>query len=138
MTPFASLDPGQKKAPGIASDAAKPVPTQLATRYDGRAKVTGAAKYAAEFKSPTVATYAYIVQSTVPSGRIISIDQAAAMKSSGVLAVITPFNAPKLPPANPQPPARRYITVLQELDVFYNGQPIAVVVARSLAEANAS
>jgi xanthine dehydrogenase YagR molybdenum-binding subunit len=52
-----------------------------------------------------------------------------------VLAVITPFNAPRLPVASPQPPARRHVTVLQEKEVFYNGQPIAVVVARSQQEA---
>jgi xanthine dehydrogenase YagR molybdenum-binding subunit len=124
-----------QNAPSIASDAARPAPIQLRTRYDARAKVTGAAKYAAEFKTPTDVAYAYIVQSTISSGRLTSIDQAAAEKSSGVLAVITPFNAPKLPAASPQPPARRHVTVLQERDVFYNGQPIAVVVARSLPEA---
>jgi xanthine dehydrogenase YagR molybdenum-binding subunit len=135
MTAIASRESSQQKAPSIASDAAKPAPNQLSTRYDGRAKVTGAAKYAAEFKSPAEPAFAFIVQSTIASGHIASIDQAAAIKSSGVLAVLTPFNAPKLPPANPQPPARRHITVLQEREVFYNGQPIAVVVARSLPEA---
>jgi xanthine dehydrogenase YagR molybdenum-binding subunit len=124
-----------QQSPPIAADAPSPPPKQLATRYDGRAKVTGAAKYAYEFKPPADPVYAYIVQSTIASGRVASIDQAVAEKSSGVLAVITPFNAPKLPAANPQPPARRHITLLQETDVFYNGQPIAVVVARSLPEA---
>ncbi len=107
---------------------------QLPHRYDGVVKVTGKAKYAAEFdvKNPA---YAYIVQSTVPSGALIAIDQTAAGHASGVLAVITPFNAPELPKPKPQPPARRHITVLQEKDIWYNGQPIAVVVANSLDEA---
>jgi xanthine dehydrogenase YagR molybdenum-binding subunit len=125
----------QQRAPSIATDASKPASKQLATRYDARAKVTGAAKYAVESRPPTDPVYAFMVQSTIPSGRLASIDQAAAMKSSGVLAVITPFNAPKLPVASPQPPARRHVTVLQETDIFYNGQPIALVVARSLPEA---
>ena len=38
-----------------------------------------------------------------------------------------------MPP--PQPPARRNLTVLQDTNVSYNGQPIALVVARSLPEA---
>jgi xanthine dehydrogenase YagR molybdenum-binding subunit len=135
MSPTATEELEHKKAPSVATEHSKPDSTQLATRYDARAKITGAAKYAAEFKSPTDAVYAYIVQSTIPSGQIVSIDDAAAIKSSGVLAVITPFNAPKLPVAKPQPPARRHITLLQERDVFYNGQPIAVIVARSLPEA---
>jgi xanthine dehydrogenase YagR molybdenum-binding subunit len=121
--------------PSVASDAPNPAPQQLAVRYDGRAKVTGSAKYAAEFKPPLHAVYAFVVQSTIPSGSIAAIDQSAAEQASGVLAVITPFNAPRLPVAGPQPPARRHITVLQEKDVFYNGQPIALVVAASLPEA---
>jgi xanthine dehydrogenase YagR molybdenum-binding subunit len=107
----------------------------MPTRYDAHAKVTGQAKYAVEFKPPTDPAFAYMVLSTIPSGSIASIDQAAAEKSAGVLAVITPFNAPKLPTHSPRPPARRHITVLQETDVFYNGQPIAVVVAHTLPEA---
>jgi xanthine dehydrogenase YagR molybdenum-binding subunit len=135
MMSTATQNTKAQKAPSIASDASKPASKQLPTRYDARAKVTGAAKYSAEFQPPADPVYAYIVQSTIASGRITSIDQAAAMKSSGVLAVMTPFNAPKLPVSGPQPPARRHITMLQEPDVFYNGQPIAVVVAHTLPEA---
>jgi xanthine dehydrogenase YagR molybdenum-binding subunit len=129
------LDDQRRKAPSIASDAAKPAPKQLATRYDAHAKVTGKAQYAVEFKPPADPAYAYVVQSAIPSGKIASINQAASEKASGVLAVLTPFNAPKLPVTGPQPPARRHVTLLQEPDVFYNGQPIAVVVAKSLPEA---
>jgi xanthine dehydrogenase YagR molybdenum-binding subunit len=123
------------QVPSIAADAPLPAAKQLPTRYDGRAKVTGQAKYAVEFKPPAEPAYAYIVRSTIPSGSVTAIDQEVAEKSAGVLAVITPFNALKLPVASPQPPARRHITVLQEPDVYYNGQPIAVVVARSLPQA---
>jgi xanthine dehydrogenase YagR molybdenum-binding subunit len=123
------------QGPSIATEAPLPAAKQLATRYDGHAKVTGQARYAVEFKPPSDPAYAYIVQSAIPSGSVTAIDQSVAERAAGVLAVITPFNAPKLPPASPQPPARRHITVLQETDVFYNGQPIAVVVARSLPQA---
>jgi xanthine dehydrogenase YagR molybdenum-binding subunit len=119
----------------VTSDAPPPERKQLDVRYDGRMKVTGRAKFAAEFKAPTDATYAYVVQSTIPSGQLVSIDQSAAERAAGVLAVITPFNAPKLPQAAPQPPARRHVTLLQEKDVFYNGQPIGLVVATSLEQA---
>jgi xanthine dehydrogenase YagR molybdenum-binding subunit len=124
-----------KQAPSVGTEAPIVAPKQLAERYDGRAKVTGAAKYAAEFKAPQEPLYAYVVQSTIASGRIVSIDQSVAEKASGVVAVITPFNAQKLPATSPQPPARRHITVLQDKEVFYNGQPIGVVVAASLPEA---
>ncbi len=101
-----------EEAPSIGSDVSLAASKQLATRYDGRAKVTGQAKYAVEFKPPAEPAYGYVVQSTIASGSVRAIDQSVAERSAGVLAVITPFNAPKLPPASPQPPARRHITVL--------------------------
>ncbi len=101
---------------------------QLDHRYDGLAKVTGRAKYAAEFPVENVA-YAHIVQATIPSGTIVSIDQSVATRAAGVYSIITPFNAPKITvPGN--------VNVLQDTNVLYSGQPIAVVVARSLPEAH--
>ena len=119
-------------------DAPDPRQRQLKVRYTGLAKVTGKAKFAAEFSSPFPKSgllYALMVQSTIASGTVASIDRTAAERSSGVVAVLTPFNAPKLPVPTPAPPARRSVTVLQNADVGYNGQPIALVVARSIAEA---
>ena len=86
---------------------------QLQHRYDGVAKVTGKAKYAAEFAEPFAKAdlvYALIVQSTIPCGTIASIDRTAAERAAGVLAVLTPFNAPKLTRRQPEPPARRNLT----------------------------
>ena len=106
-------------------------------RYDGIAKVTGTAKYAAEFREPFPRkdlVYAYMVQSTIATGTIKSIDTRTAERASGVITVLTPFNAPRLP-SNSSRPAGRHISILQDANVHYNGQPIAVVVARSLDEA---
>ncbi len=114
---------------------------QLQHRYEGLAKVTGKAKYAAEFSQPfpkASLAYAYIVQSTIPNGSILSIDRSAADRSSGVIAILTPFNAPRLNQGPPEPPARRNLSLLQNKDVNYNGQPIALVVANSLDEAKAA
>lgn len=118
----------------------KPLP-QPAHRYEGIGKVTGTAKYVAEFKEPFAVKdmlYAYMVQSTIPSGTLSSIDQTAAERAPGVVAVLTPFNAPQLQVGPPKPPAKRNLTILQDKNVDYNGQPIAVVVARSLPEAMAA
>ncbi len=107
-------------------------------RYDGVAKVTGTAKYAAEFREPFPRkdlVYAFIVQSTIPSGSVKAIDTHTAERASGVITVLTPFNAPKLPVGPPKPPGKRSLTVLQDNQVHYNGQPIAVVIAQSLPEA---
>jgi xanthine dehydrogenase YagR molybdenum-binding subunit len=103
---------------------------QLEHRYDGIAKVTGKAKYAAEFTEPFPKkdlVYAYIVQSTIPSGSLASIDQKEAERAFGVIAVLTPFNAPQLTSAKPH-----NLSILQDAQVHYNGQPIAVVLATSL------
>jgi xanthine dehydrogenase YagR molybdenum-binding subunit len=120
-----------------APTAPKAMP-QLDHRYEGIAKVTGKIKYAGEFSSPfnkADLLYAYMVQSTIPSGTIVSIDTTAAARAAGVELILTPFNAPKLNPGPPKPPARRNLSILQDKEVHYNGQPIAVVVASTLDEA---
>ena len=106
-------------------------------RVDGIAKVTGAAKYAAEFDIPNVAT-GVIVTSTIPSGQIERMDVASAQRAPGVIVILTPANAPKLPQGGKaaiHPPAGRALSLLQDTNVLYNNQPIAVVVAESLDQA---
>ena len=99
------------------------------SRVDGRLKVTGAAKYSAEFEIPQLA-YAVMVQSTIPSGRILRMDTSAAERIPGVIAVLKPGNAPKLPGAE------RRVSVLQDDLVHYDNQPIALVVAETLEQAH--
>jgi xanthine dehydrogenase YagR molybdenum-binding subunit len=99
---------------------------QLDHRYEAHLKVTGTAKYAAEFRKDVA--YGYIVLSTIPAGTITSLDTTAAAKASGVLTILTPFNAPKVSAAG-------NVHLLQSPDVVYNGQPIALIVARSPYEA---
>jgi xanthine dehydrogenase YagR molybdenum-binding subunit len=53
------------------------------SRVDGRAKVTGAAKYAAEFNEPGLAlgaglAHGSVVTSGIAKGRILQIDTSAA------------------------------------------------------------
>src|SRR6185295_322931 len=81
------------------------------SRVDGVAKVTGKAKYAAEFKVPNLA-YGFIVQSTIGKGTVTSIDTAEASRAPGVIHVLTHENYPKLaPPAAPElkPEANAYM-----------------------------
>jgi xanthine dehydrogenase YagR molybdenum-binding subunit len=103
-------------------------------RVDGRLKVTGGARYSAEIPVAGV-TYAVMVTSTVPYGRIASIDTSAADKAPGVVTVFTHLNAPKLPVPTPNPPAIRVLALLQDDKVHYNGQPIGLVVADTLEHA---
>jgi xanthine dehydrogenase YagR molybdenum-binding subunit len=104
------------------------------TRVDGLAKVTGKAKYAAEFQIPNVA-YGFIVLSTVAKGRITGIDTRAAEQAGGVIRVFTHLNAGKLGPAPAAGAAPAWSWPLQSDRVFFNGQPIALVVAESYEQA---
>jgi xanthine dehydrogenase YagR molybdenum-binding subunit len=80
-------------------------------RVDGPAKVTGNAKFAAEFPVRGLA-HATQMMSTIASGRIAAMDTAQPERAPGVIAVITPKNALKL--AKPE----RRLTVLQDDQVF--------------------
>lgn len=107
------------------------------TRVDGRVKVTGGAKYAAEF-APQHTAQAIMVTSTVANGNILRMDVGEAERAPGVLKVLTPFNAIKLPNGGKsavKPPAGRVLTILQDDAVHYNNQPIGVVVAETLNHA---
>jgi xanthine dehydrogenase YagR molybdenum-binding subunit len=64
-----------------------------------------------------------------------------ALRMPGVLAIHSPFNAPRLPKGwreSLHPPAGRILSLLQDDRVAYNGQPIGVVVAGSLEAAQAA
>ena len=112
-------------------------------RKDGRAKVTGQAKYAAEFGVNNVA-YAFPVRSTVGNGTITAFDTSAAEKSGGVLMIMTPKNAPRLKEADPQElrktgglPGEEF-SPLQDNKARYYGQYVALVVAETYEQARAA
>ncbi|KAA6439840.1 xanthine dehydrogenase family protein molybdopterin-binding subunit [Dyadobacter flavalbus] len=110
-------------------------------RVDGRLKVTGAARYSAEYQLSGL-VYAVLVESKIAKGTIKSIDSKAAERAPGVLAVISHVNAikvpgyqtsnqhPSEPPVNGQP-----LRAFYDNNVYYNGQPVAVVVASTLEKA---
>jgi xanthine dehydrogenase YagR molybdenum-binding subunit len=112
---------------------------QSVSRVDGRQKVTGRATYAAEFDQPRQA-HGAVVRSTVARGRIASIDSAAAERAPGVVAVLTLRNAPRLAyrphKAVVDPAVGERLPVLQDDRVSHQGQPIALVIADTLEQAN--
>ena len=108
-------------------------------RVDGRAKVTGAARYAAEYELANL-TYAVLVGSNITKGSIAAIDTKTAERSPGVIAVITHLNAPKIPGylagTNPAKPAAvQGLKIFNDNIIRFNGQPIALVVADSFERA---
>ena len=102
------------------------------SRVDGVAKVTGKARYVAEFpvKNPA---YGYIVTGEIAKGTIKSIFTEMAMKSAGVLKVYTHLNALKAK-TNPKRPSRAFMA-LQSDKIVFNNQPIALVVAETYEQA---
>jgi xanthine dehydrogenase YagR molybdenum-binding subunit len=111
------------------------------SRVDGKLKVTGAAKYSAEYVLPDL-KYAVLVSSTITKGHIKSIDTKAAASAPGVLAVVSHLNAIRPPgyPADNEHPTEPS-TIGQPHRPFYNdrvyfnGQPVAMVVADTFERA---
>ena len=110
------------------------------SRVDGRLKVTGGAKYSAEYNQKGRA-YGVLVGSTITKGTIKSIDTKAADRAPGVLAVITYLNAPKIPgyqtgkdPSKPAP-VKGPLKVFYDDKIIFNGQPVALAVADTFERA---
>lgn len=104
-------------------------------RLDGLDKVTGKAKYAAEFDTPDL-LHGYVVNSTIAKGKIKKIYAQDALSLPGVIKVFTHENRPKLawfdmsykdqdaPPGSPFRP-------LKDAKISYSAQPIALVIAET-------
>jgi xanthine dehydrogenase YagR molybdenum-binding subunit len=102
------------------------------TRVDGRLKVTGAIRYAAEYRFPGL-VYGALVSSTIAKGTITAIDTKAAEKEPGVLAVLSHLNVPEVPAykAGKAQPGSPFLNN----QVFFNGQPVVLVIANTLERA---
>ena len=110
------------------------------SRVDGPAKVNGEAHYAGEF-APKDLLYAATADSTCPAGTIVTLDTHDASRAPGVLLVLTHLNADRLPYQEPaervavDPVAGAQLRVLDGPAILFSGQPIALVVARTQAQA---
>ena len=105
-------------------------------RIDGPAKVTGAARYAAD--APIAAPlHAVIVQSTIASGRIAGIDETATRTVPGVILVMSYRNAPRVPALQFDftLPVTEELPPLQSDRIAYDGQHVAVVIAETFEAA---
>jgi len=105
------------------------------SRIDGRAKVTGEAQYAAEYFAPDLA-YGVVVSGTVAKGRITSIDATEALAVPGVISVMTHENRPKMRSfdlawKDMTAPAGSPFRPLFSDEIFYSGQPVALVLAET-------
>ena len=103
---------------------------EAVNRIDGILKVTGTASYTTDFPIKNVAC-GFLIKSETAAGKILEIDQTAAEKAPGVLAIVTHKNAPKLASAR----SVRGGAMLQTPDVNFWGENIGVVVAETFEQA---
>ena len=109
------------------------------SRVDGRAKVTGDARYAAEYASPDM-LYGVVVSGTIAKGRILDIDIEEAMLLHGVVEVMSHLNRPKVRSfdisyKDMTAPAGSPFRPLYDDCILYSGQPVALVLAESFEAA---
>ncbi|MFJ4327444.1 xanthine dehydrogenase family protein molybdopterin-binding subunit [Streptomyces tricolor] len=106
------------------------------TRVEGRDKVTGAARYAAEVPFAGLA-HGWLVLSTIARGSIRALDTDPVLAMPGVLAVLDHRNAPHLDTdytgllGKPDPTC----AVFQHDRVPHLGWPVALVVAETSEQA---
>ena len=110
-------------------------------RIDGPLKVSGNAKYTADFYFPEM-VYAVPVCSTVAKGRITRLDTSDAEKMPGVVAILHRENIGRLYRS------ARDLTFSAYLDerrppfeddvIYYNGQYVALAVAETFEQAQAA
>ncbi len=102
-------------------------------RVDGKAKVTGAAKYAGEFNVPGL-VYGAVVTSPIAKGKIARIDASAATAVEDVLSVLTHKNRPPMAGSDSAykddvAPEGSPFRPLYNGNILFSGQPIALVLA---------
>jgi xanthine dehydrogenase YagR molybdenum-binding subunit len=111
------------------------------SRVDGPEKVRGAARFAAEVQMEGL-LYAACVHSTIARGRIVELNVSSAEVAPGVALVMTHRNAPKMvspPPiglTNLKAAGNNILPVMQDSEIRWNGQAVAVVLAETQEQAN--
>ena len=110
------------------------------SRIDGPLKVSGRAKFSAEFPLENM-VYAALKYSTIARGRIVEIDTNAAETAQGVALVMTYKNAPRLEPLPPFMSAPKAaggdsVPIMQDDQIHWNGQPVALVLAETQEQAD--
>lgn len=110
-------------------------------RVDAEAKVKGEARFTAEFKVSGL-VYGVLVHSTIAKGKTAKIDTSKAKAIPGVLDVITHQNMPRMkapPIVNFEDLGKGFalsdLPIMQDATVHWDGQPVAVVVAGTLEQA---
>ncbi|TIS56290.1 MAG: xanthine dehydrogenase family protein molybdopterin-binding subunit [Mesorhizobium sp.] len=121
--------------------------SQPVSRTDGRVKVTGCARYAADYSAADL-LHAVLVTATIPVGRVTSIAVDDALAEEGVVRVLTHEDMPKFgrftsprPGADTEapegPPVAQSFMPMQGDEIRHEGQPVAIVLGGTLEAAEA-
>ncbi|WP_417209748.1 xanthine dehydrogenase family protein molybdopterin-binding subunit [Antarctobacter sp.] len=130
------------KSPAAMTASLRHVGTRP-VRPDGVPKVTGAARYGADYSPPGLLTGA-VLRSPHPHARILAIDTARAAAHPGVFAVMTGADLPDFPfrfvgPERMQRNAWYDVrNILAREKVYYEGHAVAAVAAQDEATARAA
>ena len=114
------------------------------SRIDGPIKVRGEAAFAGEVVMENMA-YAALAFSTIGKGRIATLDTRAAETAPGVVLSMTYRNAPRMQPmpmmmgpseSNARAGGGDNLAIMQDDQVHWNGQPVALVLAETQEQAD--
>ncbi|MET0173597.1 MAG: xanthine dehydrogenase family protein molybdopterin-binding subunit [Agrobacterium vaccinii] len=113
---------------------------QPVSRIDGPMKVQGKTRFAAEFPYENL-SYAALAFSTIARGRITDLDVNAAEAAPGVILVMTYKNAPRMKApslmmSSPTAAGASDLPIMQNDEIHWNGQPIALVLAQTQEQAD--
>ena len=130
--------PGGAPDPLIARSAALGRQT---ARLDGPAKASGTARFAAEIALDRM-TYAAFAHSPITRGRIARIETGPAEAAPGVVLVMTHHNMPRIDPppllsmTNLGAAGNSSLPIMQNPEIRFNGQVLAVVLAETQQQAD--
>ena len=106
-----------------------------ARRLEGHRKVTGAALYSADHQ-PEGVLHAVIVGAPIARGTVERIDADGARSMPGVVRVLTATDMPRFGQIGP--PAAVLNLPMQDDRIRHEGEPVALVLAESIAAAEAA
>lgn len=110
------------------------------SRLDGPLKVQGKAQFAAEAPMEGM-LYAALVYSTIARGRIATLETTEAEAAPGVALVMTHLNAPRMAAPSlmmtkPNAGGSTDLPVMQDAEIHWNGQAVALVLAETQEQAD--
>ena len=120
---------GKHEQPDLTASAIKGGVTSRQRHDSAHKHVTGEAVYIDDIVEPKGCLHAYLGLSTLAHGRVRGIDTALALKTPGVVAVLTGADVPGVNDISPT--GRNDEPIFADRVVQFHGQPVFAVVAQT-------